>query len=110
MCSAIKMMIANIPSPIISKYQPLSLLLILLIKNMVKVGQIQMPDSWPDDMKSVAEATARAAIKAREDYGDRKLAMLHAALSFCRCVSGKPKKAGSVYVAWICPICKYPLP
>ena len=73
------------------------------VKNMVKTGQIQTPDSWPQDARSVAEATARAAINAKEAYGDKKLAELHSALSFCRCVSGKPRKARSVYVAWICP-------
>ena len=42
-----------------------------MVKNMIKVGQIQTADFWPEDMRSVAEATSRAAIQAREEYGDR---------------------------------------
>ena len=52
-------------------------------------------------------ATAEAAIRARSELGEQKLAQLHASLSFCRCVSGVPGKAGAVYVAWICPRCKH---
>ena len=78
-----------------------------IVKDMVKTGQVETPVDWPEEMKTVADATAHAAIHAREAQGDRKLAMLHASLQFCRCVSGKPGKIGSVYVAWICPRCKH---
>ena len=73
---------------------------------MVNIGEAQTPEDWPSELRSVASVTATTAIHARENLGARKLAELHGALSFCRCVSGKPKKAGAVYVAWICPHCK----
>ena len=78
-----------------------------IVKNLVKQGETDTPAEWPEEWRTMTEATARAAIKCREDFGDQKLAQLHASLSFCRCVSGKPGKAGAVYVAWICPRCKH---
>ena len=78
-----------------------------IVKNLIKQGETETPKDWPEEWRTMTEATARAAIKAREDFGEKKLAQLHASLSFCRCVSGKPGKAGAVYVAWICPRCKH---
>merc|ERR1712217_716699 len=77
-----------------------------VVREMVNIGEDQTPDHWPSELRSVASVTARSAIHARENLGAQKLAELHGALSFCRCLSGKPKKAGAVYVAWICPHCK----
>ena len=76
-----------------------------IVKNMVRTGKEKAPESWPEEMKSVAEGTSRAAIEAREQYGAKKLAQLHGALQFCRCVLGQKGEIGSVYVAWICPHC-----
>ena len=53
-----------------------------IVKDMVKRGLSEALEGWPDEMKSVASATAAAAIHAREAYGDQKLSALHAALSF----------------------------
>ena len=74
---------------------------------MIAQGLEGAPADWSDEMKNVASVTAQAAIQARESFGGEKLSALHGALSFVRCVSGKPGKAGAAYVAWICPRCKH---
>ena len=73
------------------------------VENMVNTGVKQTPTEWPMEMRNVADVAAESALAAQDKLGNTKLAILHRALSFCRCVTGKPKQTGAVCVGFIGP-------